>query len=237
MLTVRLDSIDSTHLYINSVRESEVLVTANYQTAGQGMGTNTWESAPDCNLLFSIRKLVGWMPVSQRFYLSMAGALALKNVLDSYCDGITLKWPNDIYWRDRKISGTLMVTSIAGKNLRDCVFSVGLNVNQREFLSDAPNPVSLFQILGTETDRELLLQQIIASFDRMLLMLKDGAFAEIRTEYLSSLYRRQGYWQFEDNSGRFEARIVGVSECGYLQLEKRGGTIHEYEVKQLKYII
>lgn len=78
----------------------------------------------------------------------------MKDALDSYTDGITLKWPNDVYWYDKKISGTLIETAIDSKGIKRCIFGIGIDVNQTEFHSDAPNPVSLAQILGHEVDRK-----------------------------------------------------------------------------------
>ena len=162
---IHLDTIDSTNRYLREMdcpAEEDLLVcVADYQTAGRGQGTNTWESEKGKNLLFSVlAKPVDIAPTRQ-FILSEACALALKDVLDRSVDDITLKWPNDIYWQDCKLSGTLIETSLSGGRIRHCIFGVGLNVNQREFKSDAPNPVSLWQIVQHETDREHLLEQII----------------------------------------------------------------------------
>ena len=73
------------------------------------------------------------MTPANQFVLSMAEALALKSVLDGYTDDITLKWPNDIYWKDKKIGGTLIETAVADHCLKKCVFGTGINVNQEVF--------------------------------------------------------------------------------------------------------
>ena len=125
-----------------------VVAVAEYQTAGRGQAGNSWESERGKNLLFSILTSPQNIAVADQYVLSMAGALALKAALDQYTDHITLKWPNDIYWRDRKISGTLIETTVKGKRIDRCVYGIGLNVNQRVFRSNAPNPVSLYNIIG-----------------------------------------------------------------------------------------
>ena len=143
---IRLQTVDSTNRYLHDcppVGEEEMTVAvADYQTAGRGQGTNTWESEAGANLLFSLMVHPCWMPVGRQFLLSMAGALALKETLDAYIDFVTLKWPNDVYWRDSKLSGTLIETTVNSRGIGRCIFGIGLNVNQREFRSDAPNPVS-----------------------------------------------------------------------------------------------
>lgn len=155
---IRLKEVDSTNAFLKNLgtydEDALTIAVADYQTAGRGQGVHTWESEPGKNLLFSMMMCPKWVPLRQQFLLSEAGALAVKDALDSYTDGITLKWPNDVYWYDKKISGTLIETAIDSKGIKRCIFGIGINVNQTEFHSDAPNPVSLAQILGHEVDRE-----------------------------------------------------------------------------------
>jgi BirA family biotin operon repressor/biotin-[acetyl-CoA-carboxylase] ligase len=106
------------------------------------------------NLLFSILVHPVNVPITSQFLLSMAEALSLYDVLTDYTEGISLKWPNDVYWHDKKISGTLIETAIAGGRLKNVIFGSGININQRSFDASLPNPVSLFQILGHETSTD-----------------------------------------------------------------------------------
>ena len=107
-----MQEADSTNTFLKGMKNCDddtiVVAVADYQTAGRGQGTHTWESEPGKNLLFSMLMTPTWVPVRQQFLLSEAGALAVKEALDTYTDGITLKWPNDVYWNDKKISGTLI---------------------------------------------------------------------------------------------------------------------------------
>ena len=132
-----MQEVDSTNTFLKGMKACEddtlIVAVADYQTAGRGQGTHTWESEPGKNLLFSLLMTPTWVPVRQQFLLSEAGALAVKDALDTYTDGITLKWPNDVYWNDRKISGTLIETSIDSKGIKRCIFGTGVNINQTEF--------------------------------------------------------------------------------------------------------
>lgn len=160
---IRMEEVDSTNRFLIQLgsydEEALIVAVADYQTAGKGQGTHVWESEAGKNLLFSLLVCPRWVPVRQQFLLSEAGALAIKEALDSYAGGFSLKWPNDVYWNDRKISGTLIETSVDSRGIKRCVFGVGVNINQMQFLSDAPNPVSLAQIVGHEVDREEVLQK------------------------------------------------------------------------------
>lgn len=238
---VRLEETDSTNTYprqhASQMEAWMTVVTAEYQTAGRGQGVHTWESNRSENLLFSVLTHPVMVPVRSQFLLSEAGALALKEVLDGYTDGITLKWPNDIYWNDRKLSGTLIETSIGGGRIKNCVFGIGLNVNQKTFESDAPNPVSLAQILGHDIDRELLFKQIVAAFEKYYRMLENGQYDAISALYHEALYRRQGFYMYEDGDGRFEGAIVEVGDDGLLVLRDRDGRFREYEFREVKFVL
>ena len=238
---VRLEETDSTNTYLrqhaSQMEAWMTVVTAKYQTAGRGQGVHTWESNRSENLLFSVLTHPVMVPVRSQFLLSEAGALALKEVLDGYTDGITLKWPNDIYWNDRKLSGTLIETSIGGGRIKNCVFGIGLNVNQKTFESDAPNPVSLAQILGHDIDREQLFKQIVAAFEKYYRMLENGQYDAISALYHEALYRRQGFYMYEDGDGRFEGAIVEVGDDGLLVLRDRDGRFREYEFREVKFVL
>ena len=96
---IRLKEVDSTNTFLKNLdtydEDALTIAIADYQTAGRGQGVHTWESEPGKNLLFSMMMCPKWVPLRQQFLLSEAGALAVKDALDSYTDGITLKWPDD----------------------------------------------------------------------------------------------------------------------------------------------
>ncbi|GAA6530308.1 biotin--[acetyl-CoA-carboxylase] ligase [Segatella asaccharophila] len=237
---IKLKETDSTISYLKNyqpqVDEEMTVVVADYQSAGRGQGTNSWESDPGKNLLFSILVHPVNVPVARQFLLSMAGAVALKQVLDQYAGVFTMKWPNDIYWRDKKISGTLIDTSLSRQHIRDCIFGIGIDVNQTEFHSDAPNPISLCQITGKEISREDLLKKIIKTFQDVLKMIDDGDYTDIAALYHQSLYHGKGYHRFQDQKGIFEAGIVEVEDDGHLVLHDHEGVIREYAFKEVRFL-
>ena len=239
---IRIEETESTNDYLQNSKQAGdggvmTIVSADYQSAGRGQGTNRWESERGKNLLFSVLVHPHGLPVRRQFFLSMVGALAIKDAVDSYVGGVTLKWPNDIYCGDRKLSGTLIETRVASGQLKDCIFGVGINVNQRVFASDAPNPVSLFQLTGHEVDREELLRRVIASFERFYEILADGDYGTISSRYRQCLYRREGFYPFRDVRGEFEATIVNVEDDGHLVLRDKKGVARRYAFKEVAYII
>lgn len=239
---IRLKETASTNDYLRSIATPSIdemtVVAADHQTAGRGQGCNKWESEAEKNLLFSILTSPTSVAADRQFVLSMAGALALKATLDRYCEGISLKWPNDIYWHDRKISGTLIETSLQGKMIKRCIYGTGLNVNQREFHSDAPNPVSLYNIIGVETPLEDILDTILSEFQMYYQLAVNGCHDCIVESYNAALYRRQGMYPYQDTATgeTFTARIEHVGTDGLLNLIDSHDQRRTYSLKEVKFI-
>lgn len=236
---IHLSSVDSTNSYLMAYKpregETMTVVYADEQTAGRGQGSNHWESEPGKNLTFSVLVHPTMVPVMRQFLLSEAGALALWDVLGQYlgADDVKMKWPNDIYWKDKKISGTLIETRLGGGHVKDCVYGIGIDVNQEKFVSDAPNPVSMKQILDHDVDLKELLNKIIDSFKKYYAAIENGEYAAISELYHSGLYRAHGFHRYKDKDGEFEAAIVEVEDSGNLILRDREGCIRSYAFKEV----
>ena len=204
------------------------VVWADYQTAGRGCGANRWESERGKNLLFSMMIHPEDLPANKQFQISMAISLAIVDALGQLVGDLCIKWPNDIYWRNGKLAGILIENTLKGNFIKDSIIGVGLNVNQREFHSDAPNPVSLWQITSQETDREQLLKDILNRLD----------FGEALKEcYMKLLYRRKGFHPYTDKDGVFMAEIAGVEDDGHLLLIDEDGKERRYAFKEVTFII
>ena len=210
--------------------EEDMVVWADYQTAGRGQGSNHWESERGKNLTFSMLIHPQGIPANRQFSISMAVSLAICEALGQHIGDLSIKWPNDIYWRNGKICGILIENTLHGTMIRDSIIGVGLNVNQRTFQSDAPNPVSLWQICEYETDCELLLKGILRSFGKYL-------GQDVKEQYISMLYRRRGFHPYADQQGAFMAEIVDVEDDGHLLLRDDNGLQRRYAFKEVTYII
>ena len=233
---VHIDETDSTNSWLrkrlaaDERSDANLVVWAEYQTAGRGCGTNRWESERGENLTFSMLIHPKELPAMQQFHISMAISLAICEAIGQYIGDVSIKWPNDIYWRNGKIGGILIENTLKGSIIMDSIIGVGLNVNQRVFKSDAPNPVSMWQICEHETDREALLKEILEAFERIL-------DSKIREQYLSKLYRRKGYHPYADKEGAFMAEIVTVEDDGHLVLHDDNGKERRYAFKEVQFII
>lgn len=242
----RSDSIGSTNTYLrelnggDSAYDYEVAV-ADFQTAGRGQKGNTWESEQGKNLLFSILAHPKGIKVQEQFYISQAIALAVSDAViavagPEYADGFSVKWSNDIYYKDYKMAGILIENTLQGSSILDTVVGVGLDVNQEVFVSDAPNPISLKNITGKEYDRDALLNDIVERFIGYMELSSDRERAEVDRLYRSRLYRREGFYKFRDENGVFEACIEGIRPDGCLMLLTRSGEHRTYEFKQVQFV-
>jgi len=218
---------------------SELCVVAEYQTAGKGCGANSWESERGKNLTFSVLIHPTEIHASRQFLISEIVSVALCETLEPYLkfqapqESLRIKWPNDIYYGDRKLCGILIENRLQGSTFKDSIIGIGINVNQEVFLSDAPNPVSLRQILGREINRETLLNEFLQRF-------KETFFCEaetVSTKYRRLLYRKDGFYEYEDAKGRFQAKVLDVLNDGHLVLLNTEGTARIYAFKEVTYII
>ena len=229
---VHIDETDSTNHWLKAHGEGTMVVVADFQTAGKGCGSNSWESERGQNLTFSMLIHPEALEARAQFRITEVVSVALCNTLERYIyKEVDIKWPNDIYVGDQKICGILIENRLQGSVIKDSIIGIGLNVNQQVFLSDAPNPVSMWQLTGQETNRETLLEAFLQAFNEA------WESETISKAYRQRLYRREGYHAFCDKDGRFEAKLRNVLNDGMLVLEDREGQRRNYAFKEIKYII
>ncbi|MDR1601743.1 MAG: biotin--[acetyl-CoA-carboxylase] ligase [Tannerella sp.] len=237
--TIRLHEAESTNRYLEQLASAgemadETLVVADFQTAGRGQTGNSWESEAGKNLTFSLLLYPKNLRAGQSFLIAELASLSVRHLLDDYIRDVTVKWPNDVYWRDKKICGILIENVLSGSRIVRSIIGIGLNVNQEIFLSGASVPVSLKQITGHSHDRMQLLAEFRAGFHRLRQRFGfETHVDEIHREYLSALYRRDGYFPYRDRYGRFEARIHHVEPSGHLILARKDGTHSRYAFKEV----
>ena len=228
---VHIEETDSTNRWLKAHGEGKMVVVADYQTAGKGCGTNSWESERGKNLTFSMLIHPTDIPASQQFRITEVVSVALCEVLEQYIGDVSIKWPNDIYMGDKKICGVLIENRLQGNVIVDSIIGIGLNVNQTEFVSDAPNPVSLRQLLGREIDREALLHDFLETFAAV--SLSETTYSA----YRNKLFRLGKQAVFSDETGRFEGTIQDVETDGRLLIKDLSGQARRYAFKEVQFVI
>lgn len=237
-----VDEIDSTNNYMKSlllkqkVKEGTI-VSADFQTGGRGQRGNGWMSENGKNLLFSIVLYPDAVKANEQFLISQVISLAVADFLRKYTDGITIKWPNDIYWREKKICGILIENAIEGDQIKESVCGIGINLNQESFDSSLPNPVSLKQITGEYYKQSIMLGEVRELLFSYYEQLRRGEIQIIAENYRDSLFRKTGYHLFNDNTNDFIARIKNVAPDGTLILETESGDERRFAFKEVRYVL
>ena len=241
MFVTSTDSTNTLMRQLVATGNPPEFIYAGYQTAGRGQTGNGWESEPDKNLLCSILL----PPAKDLFYQNVIASIAvLKTISQLGIGGFTIKWPNDIYWGDKKVAGILVENAIVGNEVKYSIAGIGLNVNQTEWHSDAPNPVSLKQISGKTYDLETLMQQLVEEVHKV-------QNEDVWDYYKAHLYRREGFWPFVErevsvaptmNAGKnaekqFVARIEDILPTGEIVLQDKNGKQRKYHFKQIRYVV
>jgi BirA family biotin operon repressor/biotin-[acetyl-CoA-carboxylase] ligase len=224
---IELQVVDSTNNYaLAHIHAGLALhgtaIFAHEQVAGKGQRGKNWASSRGENLALSIIIKPAPLEVPQQFQLSACIAVAAREFLFKYAGADTkIKWPNDLYWKDRKAGGILIESvirsQVSGMNIWEwAVIGIGININQGEFPRELPNPVSLKQITGKSFNPLELAKELCSIIDKYYQQLLSKGFSTILPLYLSYLYKKDEKVKFKKGSRIFEAIITSVSENGQL---------------------
>lgn len=210
-------------------------IAAHSQTKGKGMGSNRWESEAGKNLCFSFVVYPHFLEAGSQFLLNQIISLSCRDFVVSLLPGneILIKWPNDIYVEQKKIGGILIENRILGNAFDSSLIGIGLNINQKVFLSDAPNPVSVAQITG----KDLVLDGLIEAYSRHFLewysKLQNFEFDTIQSCYHRHLLGMQQLAWYKAEDDIFQARITGTDEYGRILLQDNENKIRVFGFKEV----
>lgn len=243
MQLIHYPQLDSTNnecrrlLQANQIGEGAVIMTA-WQSAGRGFGRNRWESAPNQNLTISILLQPQNLRAEDQFFLTCITSLALKDtvgLLIPNADDIRIKWPNDLYAGNKKLAGILVENDVMGPFISNSILGIGLNVNQKQFESDAPNPISVALLSGQNHEVSEVLQILWDCLMHWYQQLQQGQAKHIRQAYLTAMYRFGQWARYACGEQVFEARITGTDPHGQLLMEDRSGKLLCFEFKEVRF--
>lgn len=220
-----IDSVDSTNrLAMQEAVSGKATVGTAYfsleQTAGRGQRGRVWVSDAGLNIALSVIIEPEGLDPAHPFPLSCAAALAASDLFAGYAgEETSVKWPNDIYWRDRKAGGILIENSMRGAAWRFAIVGFGININQTVFDPRLPNPVSLRQITGRMFHPMALATELCQHFKGWLDRLYADGFEPLLSTYNARCYGRGRTFRFRSGGADFEASVRGVDESGLLITE------------------
>ncbi len=236
-----LDTVDSTNNYAMAMvragmAKHGMAIFAREQTAGKGQRGKTWQTQPGQNIALSLIIDTNTLRTDQQFYLSMCIALAVNNFIKQYTGGDTaIKWPNDLYWRDRKAGGILIETVFKGTKWKWAVVGIGININQNQFNELLPNPVSLNQITGKTYNvikmAKLLYNVVMKKVEALSTMEAD----KILQEYNGHLYKLNQTVKLKKANAIFTTTIKGVSLSG--QLHTADAMERQFDFGEVKWVL
>ncbi|MBB6129310.1 biotin--[acetyl-CoA-carboxylase] ligase [Mucilaginibacter lappiensis] len=239
---VTIQQVDSTNTFLKTLLSNSkplpegTVIMAESQYAGRGQQQNKWHSEPGKNLTFSILLTPAFLAISDQFDLNRVVSLGVYDALHPYLsDNLKIKWPNDIYYGDRKLGGILIETHVQGTNIKDAIIGIGLNINQESFEPGAGNAISLRQILHRDYDLKTILSEICGHIEAYYLNLRAGKFLFVRNTYLSRLYWLNEVKRFKSNDQVFDGVIKNVKENGMLVVENNNGQ-QEFSLKQIEFL-
>lgn len=218
-------SVDSTNNYALArahagLAQHGEAIFAHEQVAGKGQMGKVWTSGRDENIILSIVTNPHPLLLTQQFQLSAAVAIGIYDLFAKYAgDDTKIKWPNDLYWQDRKAGGILIESIVGSQEWKWAVIGTGININQTSFPEALINPVSLKQITGKNFDVIALAKELCECINTRFSELMTGGFDSIYTLYLSRLYKRGETVKLKKDSRVFEATIKTVSTSGRLIVE------------------
>lgn len=242
-IIIHLEETTSTNTHLQQwIMKEDVpegsVVTAKVQTQGRGQAGNKWNAEQGKNLTFSMVLYPEFVPVNEQFIISQIVALAVKETLSLYIPDVTIKWPNDIYYRDKKMTGILIENNLTEKTFSSSIIGIGINVNQQEFPENLPNPVSLIQIIGKEVSTNEVLEEFLSRILCYYSQIREDK-ESVRIHYFHSLYRHEGLFAFYDHLRKEEikASILSVEKNGILNLKMDNGEIRSYWFKEVQYLL
>jgi BirA family transcriptional regulator, biotin operon repressor / biotin---[acetyl-CoA-carboxylase] ligase len=218
---IELESVDSTNNYAmglvhEGMATDGLVCLAHHQWAGKGQRGRVWLSEPGQNLMMSLVIEPGNLDLTQQFLFSASVALGILDFVKPLDDGNwRIKWPNDIYWNDRKAAGILIENVIQGRNWPFAVVGIGMNLNQESFPAEIPNAISLKQITGKHYDPVAIASKLVPAIrDRISdLRKKPEGILNLLNQ---SLYKINQLVTLKKENDLLITNLIGVNASGQL---------------------
>lgn len=241
-----LTEVDSTNNYAFDRLQANLAAHgsaffAYSQTAGKGQRGKVWETEPGANIVLSVILDMSFLSIGKQFLLGAASALAVHDIFSKYAgDETKIKWPNDIYWRDRKAGGILIESSVStGKPIigrwKWAVVGMGININQTSFSKKLANPVSLKQITGKNFDAVALAKELCSCLESRYQQLKNAEAKKLLVSYNQQLYKLGKTVRLKKENAAFNCCIEGVNKNG--QLIVNGASKENFSFGEVEWVL
>ncbi|MFH0773928.1 MAG: biotin--[acetyl-CoA-carboxylase] ligase [bacterium] len=224
----RLSQVGSTNdlartLIASGCQNGEVIIS-DLQTAGRGRGVKEWVSPPG-GLWFSIILFPTNLNPDKLSLFSLIIGLVISKVIESqtglYC---AIKWPNDLYLKEKKICGILIESNIRLKSVEWLIIGVGLNLNvDKNLLPEGAG--SIKEELKEEVEKEKVFSALLSEIEKAWIGFQEDSLQflpEIKKRCLS-LGRKA---KFKVDEQRLIGEATDIDEKGRLVVEAEGKMYH-----------
>ncbi len=219
MKEYHFSEIDSTSIYLKNNYTNEknlTFVSADFQFKGHGRYNRVWISKKGEDLLFSV--LIKDKSIINRYAsLSLASAVCVYELLlELNVVNVSIKWPNDVYVNDKKISGILLEGISNGNDIEAIVIGIGLNVNSSEFEIPA---TSIFLETKDKKNLNNIKKVLYSKIINMLKKLKndDNSYLQVVKE---NNYLKNKTAYLKQNDKEILIEIIGIDEDNCLLIKK-----------------
>ncbi len=240
---IEISSVDSTNNYASEMLKKQKLaegsiIWAQCQFQGRGQKGNIWSSEDYKNITCSIVISPEFLPIDKQFFLSVLTSVSILEFLKKKINSnLSIKWPNDIYYKNLKLGGILIENIIFGSSIRNSIIGIGLNINQKDFPKEVPNPVSVFNITNKEYNIKNLLEELLDIFFYYYKKLKKGDTLQLKDLYMKNIYRFGKIEKYKDKDGLFSGKIINVLDSGELVINDETENQRLYFFKEVEFII
>lgn len=236
---IELPQVESTNNYATGLAhagmaQSGTAVFAHHQTKGKGQRHRKWQGEPGQNIALSVILQPPGLALSQAFLLSMATAIGVHRFFTSYVGSETkVKWPNDLYWRDRKAGGILIENVVQGSEWKAAIIGIGININQTKFPTLDHKAVSLKQITGKDYSPVELAKELCTHLSQSYELMHKLPL-EVKELYRQHLYKLNQQVRLKHGSRVFDAVIKEVSSLGEIVVQH--ATEERFGVGELEWV-
>lgn len=240
---VHFDRVSSTNTVLSEMLSNSKpldegsVILADEQSQGRGQQGSFWEASPHKNITLSLLYKPDFLTIEKQFYLSIAVSLGISDFLEEALQQKSqIKWPNDVYFGNYKIAGILIENTLMNNHLRTSIIGIGLNVNQVDFQSDAPNPCSMKSISGKDYTIAELLPSLFQHIEIHYLQLKAGKYEFLKEAYLSKLYRFEEEYLYMIDGEKTKGKIIDIETSGRLVLLVNN-VRKSFDTKEIEFIL
>jgi BirA family biotin operon repressor/biotin-[acetyl-CoA-carboxylase] ligase len=216
-----LNEINSTNNYIfaqlKSTLQSRMIVLAEYQSAGKGRRGRSWYSPFGTNIYLSMHHQFNKDP-SELSGLSLATGVAIVKALEKYgVYHLKLKWPNDVLWQGRKLSGILVEMTAESHAKTNAVIGIGLNIRvAKKTLDQQQNWVDVAEILAAQPARNQIIALILNEMTQMIHDFEKYGFLYFKNDWQALHDFHQQKITIQTHSQHLHGRVVGINDQGEL---------------------